>query len=104
MKIPSGVNHLQFWQAATKQGVKIESRYLGVMVSINGGRPFWLVRVQKEGKNLFHKRFPFTEDGEKTAGLLYAFYFSFNKINPREGKKRKKRSVVVKKNLSKADS
>jgi hypothetical protein len=94
MRIPKGVNHLAFYVAAKKQGIRIESWYIGVTLNINGRAPNWLAQVQSKGKKLAFKRFPFNEKGEEQAGKFYSNYTTQHCITPRfEMKKRYKKRI-----------
>jgi hypothetical protein len=90
MNIPEGVNWLEFYKTATKQGVKITSRYIGVYCNINNnGAPSWMARYQGGGKSVFLGRFQFTKEGELAASKKYERYLIDNNIKPRYDEKKK---------------
>lgn len=72
-KIPEGIDHKLF---ANKNGVKISSKFKGVVFKFQANRHFyWTCRIDRK-KLKFVKNFPFTERGEELAGIAYQ-----NKIN-----------------------
>lgn len=96
MKIPVGANHHQVWKSAKAKGIKLQSKFVGVYLNINDKAPCWMARVQKDGKNLFHKRFPFNEAGEIEAGKAYQSFFDNHQETPRYDNKK---SNYVKNNI-----
>ncbi len=74
MKVPEGVNFIQFYQSAKEQGVTITSREVGVIFNLNGNRPCWMARAQCGGKTVYLGRFPFTRAGEIAAGKKFNSY------------------------------
>ena len=72
MKIPNGVCHRTFWEAAKAKGIKLSSKFTGVYLNLNtNGSPSWMARVQAKGKWKF-KRFEFSEKGEIEASKFYS--------------------------------
>lgn len=71
MFIPTGVNHAEFYKAAKQKGIHVKSRFIGVVISVNGGKPYWAAQYQEAGKKILFKRFPFTEQGEIDANKKY---------------------------------
>lgn len=89
MTIPTGVNHTEFYKLCVEKGIKITSKFKGVVLSINYGKPFWAARLQKDKKNLLFKRFPFTDKGEQDAKKRYDWFLSDNQITPRYSTQKK---------------
>ena len=74
MKIPDGVNHKTFWEAAKKKGIKISSKYTGVYLNVNtNGSPSWMARTQAKGK-FKCRRFELSECGEIEASKFYLLH------------------------------
>ena len=71
MNMPDGVNHTQFYLAAKAKGIVVSSKYPGVFVQANKGKPIvWRSQVIINGK-IFTKAFPFDKYGEVAASKYY---------------------------------
>jgi hypothetical protein len=60
--------------------------------------PSWIYRVQQKGKVLAYKRFPFTEKGEKDAGLGYLQRLELLEMEPRNSIKRRTKGELARSN------
>ena len=70
MLIPEGVNFIDFYIAAKKKNIMIQSKFRGVCVGDINGNIVWRVYIMRNGKKT-SKRFPFTKEGEILAGQWY---------------------------------
>jgi hypothetical protein len=71
MKIPEGVNQLDFYHKAREKGVHLESRYPGVYLMEVGGKPHWRAQAYDGPRKVNLGTFPLDEVGERTAALKY---------------------------------
>jgi len=87
MTIPVGANHFMFYEACKIKKIKVRSKFIGVYLNINYGRPYWMARLQG-GEKSYWKRFPFNEQGEIDASKAYLRFHKENGSEPRYDKKK----------------